>query len=590
MKNFVRMQALCAAVGLVLASGAIASEPDPNRVIVKFVPGAAANIEAAVGAARGRIHHRFDELNAIAITVPEQALQGLRNNPNVIYIEQDAPRYPMGQTVPYGIDLVQARQAWAGGDTGAGVMVCVIDSGLKADHEDFVGLNVAGGYPTGWNDDTCGHGTHVAGTIAAVDNTTGVVGVSPGDVSLYILKVFNGESCGWSYASTLIDAANRCKSAADAAGKKLVINMSLGGSTSSTTESNGFQNLYNAGVLSIAAAGNAGNTTKSYPASYASVVSVAAVDANKALASFSQRNDAVELSAPGVAVLSTYDQAGGSAQVGTTSYIASALEGSPATVATAGWVGGGRCTTTGGGSYSGKVVLCERGDIAFADKVVNAQNGGAVGVIMYNNVAGGFSGTLNGVATSIPSVSISQEDGQEILATGAGKTATVDARVGASTRGYAYLDGTSMATPHVAGVAAVVWSSDLTKTNDQVRTALSSSAEDLGTAGRDNSFGHGLVRTVNAIQALAAGGGGGGTDPGAPTSLTGSKTNKGPNYTYSLRWNGGAATVDIFRGTTKVRSAISNTGSYSETIKNVSSATYKVCNAGSSTACASVSL
>jgi serine protease len=586
MKSFVRTQTLCAAIGLALTATASAAGPDPNRVIVKFAPGAAGNVEAAVGAANGRVHHRFDELGAMAITVPPQALNGLRNNPNVLYIEQDVARYPSAQTVPYGVPMVQAPDLVATGADGTGIKVCVIDSGIKANHEDFAGVSMTGYASSGqsWNTDSCGHGTHVAGTIAAANNSLGVVGVSPGKVSLHIVKVFDGASCGWSYSSTLIDAANRCASA----GAK-VINMSLGGSTSSTTEKNAFDNLYSQGVLSIAAAGNDGNNRHSYPASYDSVVSVAAIDSTKTVASFSQFTNQVELAAPGVGVLSTYPISGGSAQVGSTSYLASAMELSAATTASAGWVNGGRCTSTGGGSYSGKIVLCERGDIAFGDKVTNVKNGGGIGAIIYNNAPGGFGGTL-GTASTIPAVSISQEDGQDILANGNGLTATVDARTLSNANGYAYLDGTSMATPHVAGVAAIVWSAKPTATNAEVRTALRSTAQDLGAAGRDNYYGYGLVRALEAAAALTSGGGGGGSDPGAPTSLTGTKTNKGPNYTYSLRWSGGATTVDIFRGTTKVRSAVSNTGSYSETVKNLSSATYKVCNAGSSTACASVSL
>ena len=81
--------------------------------------------------------------------------------------------------------------------------------------------------------------------------------------------------------------------------------MSLGGNLSSTTENSAFQSAYDAGVLSVAAAGNDGSTRKSYPASYASVISVAAVDSAKVVASFSQKNDAVEIAAPGVGVLST---------------------------------------------------------------------------------------------------------------------------------------------------------------------------------------------------------------------------------------------------------------------------------------------
>ncbi len=581
MKQHPLVVALGTAIALTLSMGAQASQPDPNRVMIKFTPGAKGNVAAALRGVGAQIHHELDIADAFAATVPPQALDGLRRNPNIEFIEQDVARYPMGQVTPYGVPMVQAPTLVATGADGTGVKVCIIDSGIKADHEDFAGISMTGYASSGqsWNTDSCGHGTHVAGTIAAANNSLGVVGVSPGKVSLHIVKVFDGASCGWSYASSLIDAAQRCQ----AAGAK-VINMSLGGGTSSTTERNGFDTLNAAGILSIAAAGNAGNTTMSYPASYTSVMSVAAVDASKALASFSQRNSQVEIAAPGVGVLSTYPISGGSLTVGTGSYMATAMDGSPATSASGNLVNGGRCTSVG--AWAGLTVLCERGDISFSDKVLNAQAGGARGVAIYNNAAGGFSGTLNGVATTIPSVAISQEDGQFLVANRLGQNATVDARSLTNANGYEYLDGTSMATPHVAGVAAIVWSAKSTATNTEVRNALTSTAEDLGSAGRDTSFGFGLVRAFAAADALVNGS----TNPPpppatAPSSLTGSKTRSGKKYTYRLNWSGGAATIDIFRGNTKIRSAISNTGSYAETLNNVSSATYKVCNAGSTTDC-----
>lgn len=567
--------AVAASLALSFATLAAANGPDPNRFIVQIKPGSAAGVANALRAAGGQIHHQLDSVDAIAVTLPTQALDGISRNPNVVHIEQDAPRYLLGQTTPYGVPMVKAPDLVGTGANGTGIKVCIIDSGIKANHEDFAGIAMTGSASSGqtWSTDSCGHGTHVAGTIAAANNTVGVVGVSPGKVSLHIVKVFDGASCAWSYASTLVAAAQNCQSA----GAK-VINMSLGGSTASRTEETAFNNLNAAGILSIAAAGNDGNTRKSYPASYASVMSVAAIDSTKALATFSQRNDAVEIAAPGVAVLSTYPITSGSASVGSSSFIASALEGSPGTSASASWVNGGRCTTTGGGSYTGKIVLCERGDIAFADKVVNAQNGGGLGVIMYNNAPGGFSGTLNGIATTIPSVSISQEDGQAIIANGAGQLATVNAATQNDANGYAYLDGTSMATPHVAGVAAIVWSAKPTATNTQVRNALTSTAEDLGAVGRDTSFGFGLVDALDAANALLGGGGGGGT-PAVPTSLTGSKSRKGSNYTYNLAWSGGAGTVDVYRNGTRVAAGIANSGSYRET-NTLATATYQVCNAG----------
>ncbi|MFQ6309383.1 S8 family serine peptidase [Lysobacter capsici] len=186
-------------------------QPNPNRVWVKFkqnnntaagalgksasaIPlslqqrvSALRNKLAASKAGDATVNFQFDKLNAAVLTLPSaDAIKALRANPDVESVEIDYPRYPMAQSVPYGIDQVQARDAWdvnrdgtidAGAATGAGIKVCVIDSGINSTHEDFAGVALTG-YPTGWNTDTCSHGTHVAGTIAAANNATGVVGVS----------------------------------------------------------------------------------------------------------------------------------------------------------------------------------------------------------------------------------------------------------------------------------------------------------------------------------------------------------------------------------------------------------------------------
>lgn len=400
---------------VLLTSTYLAGAADKTRVWVQFAAGQKGAVQASLAAAGGEVHHEFEDLRAIAVSVPATALDGLARNPNIELIEPDPQRELFAQSVPYGIDKVQARDVWdadrnnvvdAGAPTGAGITVCVIDSGVQASHEDLSSVAISGesGTPTTWSTDGCAHGTHVVGTIAAANNSVGVVGVSPGTVSIYAVKVF-GDNCGWAYSSDLVYAANRCK----AAGAK-VISMSLGGSGSSGTESSAFQSLYDQGILSIAAAGNSGNTTVSYPAGYASVVSVAAVDINNSLASFSQRNSDVELAAPGVNVLST-----------------------------------------------------------------------------------------------VPG-------------------------------GYSSYNGTSMATPHVSGVAALIWSDNLTKTPAQIRAALQQTALDLGTAGRDNSYGYGLVRAKAALDYLRGGGGGGGdtTDP-VITNVASQKTNS-KNGQFSITW------------------------------------------------------
>jgi serine protease len=552
-------------LGLAMAFSATAADgPDPDRVWVKFKAGTQAQVAQSLRGAGGQIHHQFDELGAFAVSVPQQALQGLRNNPNIEYIEPDAPRYPMAQTRPYGIDMVQAPQAWAAGATGSGVMVCVIDSGIHAAHEDFQGVNLVGGYPAGWNNDTCGHGSHVTGTIAAADNNVGVVGVATGEIDIFTVKVFDGETCGWSYSSNLVDAANRCANA----GAK-VINMSLGGSFSSTTERNAFQSLYDAGVLSVAAAGNGGNTQMSYPASYDAVISVAAIDQNKAHASFSQRNSQVELAAPGVSVLSTVPFESASAVVGGTGYIVAALDGTFQGTGSGTAVNGGRCTSTG--AWSGRVVMCERGDISFADKATNVAASGGTAAIIYNNEPGGFSGTLGAGGSSIPVVSMTREDGLEVVASKLGTSAQVSTVANNQGNGYAFYDGTSMASPHVAGVAAVVWSAVPTASVGQIREALAVTAQDLGAAGRDNLYGWGLVQTKAAIDYLS--GSGGDPDPTDPDptdpdptdvvakvgNISLSHATRGPNTNTT-------ATVNIIDQNGQALSGASVTGCFSGSV------------------------
>jgi subtilisin family serine protease len=550
-------------------------EPQDGRYIIQFHDyGPAAT--AAVREAGGRVALELPELSALAAYLPERALQGLAHNPNVKLIEVDPRRYPMGEVKPYGITMVQADDPAVNFTGAAQKKICIIDSGLQTSHEDFAGASISGTNVSGtgnWFADKCAHGTHVAGTITAIGgNNKGVVGVMPnGNVNIHVVKVF-GDNCAWAYASSLASALSVCRN-----NGANVVSMSLGGGSPSSTEDTAFQNAYNAGVLSIAAAGNGGNNTTSYPAGYASVVSVAAVDSSKNVASFSQKNADVELAAPGVGVLSTVTNES-SASAGGNKYNGGWIEGSATSAGTSGaLVDGGLCTSSG--SWGGKVVICQRGSITFADKVNNVKNGGGVAAVIYNNVAGGFSGTLNGSST-IPAVSLSDTDGAALLGF-VGQTGTVVSNQYPGS-GYAYYDGTSMATPHVSAVAALVWSHFPGKTNADIRSVLQSTAEDRGTAGRDNSYGYGIVRAKAAYDALA-----GAPPPPPPGGITLSASGykvKGLQKA-DLAWSGATSTnVDIFRNAVKIATT-ANDGAHTDNInkKGGGTYTYQVCEAGTAT-------
>jgi serine protease len=351
--------------------------------------------------------------NSAAVKLNKQQLAAMRNDADVAFVEIDPVRYlidtvtrsfdgvstqaitPAAESAPYGIALVQADQV--SDSPTSNMKVCITDTGYDGNHVDLRPYTDSG--VTGDNDDGLGnntgnwwepghsHGTHVAGTIGALGNNgTGVIGVNPsGLLDLHIVKIFNNAG-SWGYGSDLVKAVEQCRDAG-----ANVISMSIGGGASSTTEENAFIAAANAGLINIAAAGNDGNTAHSYPASYDSVMSVAALDSNKNIASFSQRTNQVEIAAPGVAVNST---------------------------------------------------------------------------IIGNS--------------------------------------------------YASWDGTSMATPHVSGVAALVWSHFPSCTGNDIRQAMTATAQDLGSAGRDNTYGYGLVQAKAMYDGLVTNGCGGVTPPPPP--------------------------------------------------------------------------
>lgn len=362
----------------------VGATTERKSVIVVFNDAPDAGLIRAHG---GDIKYQYEIIPAIAVNMPVAALKGLANNPNIAYIEDDIQVHALGEVLPWGVDRIDADKVWGsdgvpqtdtGANTGAGVKIAVIDTGIDADHPDL-SANVMGGInyvssppwkpanPTKWDDDN-GHGTHVAGTIAAVDNDIGVIGVAP-QADLYGVKVLDRSGSG--YLSNVVAGIDWAKT-----NNMDIITMSLGSSEGTQTLKDACDNAYAAGVVIVAAAGNDYGGAVSYPAAYDSVIAVSATDSSDNLASYSNVGPQVELSAPGSSVYSTYK--------------------------------------------------------------------------------GGVYGTMS---------------------------------------------GTSMATPHVTGVAALVIASNLTEYGDNpgvVRAQLTSTAEDLGAVGWDASFGYGLVDAENA--------------------------------------------------------------------------------------------
>lgn len=200
------------------------------------------------------------------------------------------------QTIPWGINAVKARTA---SNRGLGIKVCVVDTGVDKTHPDLNPNKIqALGVPGLRNksDDDNGHGTHVSGTIAAQDNSIGVVGVAP-DVNLISVKALNRQGSG--YSSDLANAIDLCISQG-----ARVINASWGSATNSSIIESAVLRAYAAGVYFVAAAGNESGSV-SYPGALSQSVAISAVDSSMNFAYFSNYGSQVDYTAPGVAVLST---------------------------------------------------------------------------------------------------------------------------------------------------------------------------------------------------------------------------------------------------------------------------------------------
>ncbi len=270
-----------------------------SRGLGKLVAADALKVAAAVGAKPRNVYATV--LNGFSGKLTPEQYQALLNNPAVDYIEPNRTIHMMAQTVPWGITKVNAPLAHARGVRGATVKVGIIDTGIDYNHGDL-SANYAGGidYANGDNDpmDDNGHGTHVSGTVAAIDNTIGVIGVAP-SCRLYGVKVLDAAGSG-TFAD-VISGIDWC-----AANGMQVANMSLGASSGTTALQTACDNAYAAGVVICAAAGNGYGAPVSYPAAYSSCIAVSATDQNNNLAVFSNVGPQMDVAAPGVSVYSTY--------------------------------------------------------------------------------------------------------------------------------------------------------------------------------------------------------------------------------------------------------------------------------------------
>lgn len=297
-----------------LVMNTAAQQPDRTDVLILFREPPGQSGRDLVTAAGGRIKYSYTLVHAIAASLPPQAINALANNPRIIVVEPDGIATVDDAELDntWGVKFIGAGSAHTAdpANVGAGIKVAVIDTGIMHTHSDLA-ANYRGGWDfvNGDSDpmDDHGHGTHVAGTIAALKNGGGVVGVAP-SAMLYGVKVLSASGSG-SYSNIIAGV----QWATDNGMR--VTNNSYGGSGYSATLEQAFANAAAAGVVSVAAAGNSGNCAGTadvvgYPAKYASVIAVAAIDSSNARACFSSTGPAVGLAAPGVQINSTIRSGG----------------------------------------------------------------------------------------------------------------------------------------------------------------------------------------------------------------------------------------------------------------------------------------
>ncbi|PGA79653.1 alkaline serine protease [Bacillus wiedmannii] len=259
--------------------------------------------EKIISANGGKIKEIFPNLSMVKAEFPSNPTNSLIHNKEIKRVEKDENVKAQDNDNPFlNTELTHKNQELKNGFTGKGVSVAVLDTGIDEDHKDLIikdGISFVENHPS--FDDDNGHGTHLAGIIAAQNNDIGTTGIAP-DVDLYAVKVLDSESNG-KYSTVVkgIDWAIEHKIN--------IVLMSLGGTKQSLFFEEAMNKAYEQGILLIASAGNNGykkTDTITYPAKFESVIAVGALDQDNQRGFLSSRGESLELMAPGVDILSTW--------------------------------------------------------------------------------------------------------------------------------------------------------------------------------------------------------------------------------------------------------------------------------------------
>ncbi len=425
------------------------------------------------------------------------------------------------EEVPWGVEAIGAPEVWEHSMGNREVIVAIIDTGVDYLHPDLEAtiwnntdevLNGLDDDNNGYVDDIRGwnffdenndpmdlfpssHGTHVAGVVAGSLNGFGVVGVAP-NVTIMPLKVFGSST---TEGARGLAAAIRYATQNGAS----IISMSLGSAGVDTSIRTAIEEAWETGLLLVSATGNSGGSFVDFPAALPEVIAVSALRENLTYAEFSNRGPLNEISAPGVRINSTVRHNASfesNLEVNSTIYRSNWVVNASEVPVSGLLAFGGLGRSEELESVVGRLVLLERGGLTLSEKIANVQEAGGIGVIISNDLPGRFYGQLNESA-ALPAVSISKADG-ELLKTLLDRNLSLVVDLEVKRVSYKLLSGTSMAVPHVSGVAALIWSLNGSLSNEEVRMILDRSTIDAGSTGPDDNYGYGVLNALRALKLI----------------------------------------------------------------------------------------
>jgi subtilisin family serine protease len=421
---------------------------------------------------------------------------------------------------------VNALEAWELSTGSPDIIVAIVDTGVDYNHPDLISSiwtnedeipnNGIDDDTNGFVDDTigwdfvdndndpydeigynAGHGTHVAGTIAARFNNYGLVGIAP-DVSIMPIRML-GQDENDSHAGSLSAAIQY---AVDNGAK--VISMSLNASPDAAFY-NALEDAKKNNVILVAAAGNDNSNIIGYPAGEDSVIAVAAVGENNERALFSNYGPVIDISAPGLFVNSTTNSDYATSvflKINGSDMRAFGVRNSKTTGTTPieGDVVYVEDFAKNSADLSGKVTLITRqvNDTINQDLVANFSSQGAIGVIFADFTTSYTRPIVLNSKSQIPVISVSA-DLADVFVDEILRNNTLRASLVVKQTNYQLWSGTSMATPHVSAAAALMYSLNDSLSDEEVKQILERSATDLGEIGWDQFYGNGLLDIQAAL-------------------------------------------------------------------------------------------